>query len=235
MTPWRVPFFMILLAAVAFLITPVAGQATPLDRWQVSCSVQKGSITRKGRTWVFKTSPNMCPGGVFTQRAEIYTDRVRPNHKGSYLFEAHISMRTDTTEKFGVFQMHDGRLGCAPPLKLDVLPSGRLELVSDYKTGPGESCVRGKLTERASPAKIRRDGTEQKLAVLVDFDGSGGFYVAVWLDDALQLDGTYRLPPGQGYFKSEFFYFKHGVYSQRMFDYVLVSRDMRVKRVRLAR
>ena len=189
---FRVVF--IALLALAGVLAADAGQANPLNRWKISCSVQKGSIIKKGRVWIFKTSPNMCPGGVFKQRAEIYTDRVGPNHKSSYRFESYVSMRSGSSEKFDIFQMHDGRRGCAPPLKLDVLPSGRLELISDYKTGPGESCVRGKLSRSPSAGKIRRDGTEYKLEVLVDFDGSGGFYVAVWLNGQFQLDGTYKLP-----------------------------------------
>ena len=45
-------------------------------------------------------------------------------------------------EKFDIFQIHDGRDGCAPPLKVNIQPNGVLRLYADYKTGPGEQCVK---------------------------------------------------------------------------------------------
>lgn len=210
---------------------PVA--ANPLNKWQVSCGADPGSIVRKGKTWVFRTSTNHCPGGIWKQRAEIYSDRVKPNHKGAYLFSATVAMDAGTNEKFDIFQIHDGRRGCAPPLKLDVLPSGQLELTSDLKTGAGESCVRGTLGHSAGRNVIRRDGTRQLLEVIIDFNGRGGFDAFVSVDGQLQVSGTYNPPIGQQYFKSKFFYFKHGVYSQRIFPYVLTSEGMRVRKVRL--
>ncbi len=226
--------FLVGLACVGLWVgqTEQAG-ATPLSKWQVSCGVDPGAIVRDGKTWVFRTSSNHCPGGVWKQRAEIFTDRIKPTHKGAYLFSATVAMEAGTNEKFDIFQIHDGRRGCAPPLKVDVLPSGRIELTSDLKTGPGESCERGALGRSASSKVIRRDGTRHLLEVVIDFDGRGGFDAFVSVDKKLQVSGTYKPPVGTRYFQSEFFFFKHGVYSQRIFPYVLTSQDMKVKKVRL--
>ncbi|MBB93771.1 MAG: hypothetical protein CML68_04080 [Rhodobacteraceae bacterium] len=227
------PLLSLLAGAALLLSQSLPASANPLNTWQVSCAADPGSITRKGKTWTFKTSTNHCPGGVWKQRAEIYSDRVNPTHKGTYLFRSTVSMTAGTNEKFDIFQIHDGRHGCAPPLKVDVLPSGQIELTSDLKTGPGESCERGALGRSARQGVIRRDGTPQLLEVIIDFNGLGGFDAFVRVDGTLQVSGSYMPPTGAQYFQSKFFYFKHGVYSQRMFPYVLTSEGMTVKKVRL--
>ena len=226
--------FCVLIAGSAALFA-TAMQAGPLNQWRISCGVDDGAITKSRGTWTFKSSSNHCPGGIFKQRAEIYTKPVGANHKGAYLFETFITMTTNSSEKFDIFQLHDGRLGCAPPLKLTVLRSGRVELTSDIKTGPGESCIRGTLSQSVTPARIRRDGTEQHLKVLIAFDGTGGFDTTVWIDGVAQISGRYDPSAEPEAFRPEKYFFKHGVYSQRMFDYVLVSRGMKVTRVRSGR
>lgn len=223
------------LLAMWLLVPPTAADATPLNSWKISCGVDQGAITRKGKDWTFRTSSNHCDGGIFKQRAEISTGKVSPSHKGAYLFSATIAMTSATAAKWDVFQIHDARDGCAPPLKLTVLRSGRMELTSDIKTGPGESCIRGFLTQSRSHGRIARDGREQKLEVLVEFDGAGGFLATVWLDGEIQLSGQYQAPSIPGAFRSKYFYFKHGCYSQHSFDYELVSRGMKVKKVRVNR
>lgn len=225
--------FILVLAVVVSLAAPHQAQSNPLNRWKISCGVDDNSIVRTGKTWVFRTSSNQCPGGIFKQRAEISSDRVPPTTRAAYMFTTYLTMRTQVAEKYDIFQMHDGRRGCAPPLKLTVKRDGRMELTSDLKTGPGESCERGWLDRRATPGRIRTDGTEQKLEVLVNFDGEGGFATTVWLDGVMQLNGRYTAPADPRYFASEFFYFKHGVYSQRSFPYEMTSRGMSVRRVRV--
>ena len=116
-----------------------SGLASPLNAWRVSCGADPGAITRNGGDWIFKTSRNHCPGGIFKQRAELSTQKVPPTHRGAYVFRTTIAFESRSREKFSLFQIHDGRLGCAPPLKLDVLPGGQLQIISDVKTGPGES------------------------------------------------------------------------------------------------
>jgi hypothetical protein len=227
--------FLLALFAIGFsgLFGAGTASAVPLNEWQISCSVDKGSIQKKKRTWTFRTSTNRCIGGVFKQRAEISSNSISPTQKGAYLFRSYVSMKTRSSEKFDIFQVHDARDGCSPPLKVTVLRSGQILLTSDFKTGPGESCVRGQLTNLISKDRIRRDGTEQLLEILVDFDGKGGFEVSIWIDGVFQINGLYRLPPNRGYMVSKKFYFKHGVYSFRVFQYEMKSRDMRVRKVRL--
>jgi len=224
---WALP--VISACILAFFATQA--QASSLNSWRLSCGADKGSVTRKGGTWRFATSSNKCPGGIFKQRAEIASGRVSPSHKGSYRFQAYVAMKSSKSNKFGIFQIHDGRRGCAPPLKLDVLSSGQIRLTSDVKTGPGESCIRGSLSSKVTRARIRRNGKEQKLEVLVKFDGKGGFDVTVSINGAAQIKGKYQ-PREKANYRSKFFYFKHGVYSQRKFPYVMTSRGMSVRRVR---
>ena len=221
---------------IAVLIVTFVGavaQATPLNQWRVSCGVDKGAIQKKGKTHIFKTSTNHCIGGTFNQRAEIKSEKVSRNHKGKYQFTSIIRMTNDKNEKFDIFQMHDGRDGCAPPLKVTVLSSGRFKLEADYKTGKGESCVRDVFSQsRNSSVVFKRNGQPQQLDVSVDFLGKQRFSVQVFLDGKLAAQGDYSPPEGKGYITSKHFYFKHGVYSKRMFDYQMISQNMSVKRIK---
>lgn len=224
----------ICLAALAALWAAAPAAADALNSWKTSCSVDSGAITKKGAVRTFRTSRNHCEGGVFKQRSEIFSGHISPTTKGTWLFEANVAMTTASTQQFTLFQIHDARLGCAPPFSMDVTPDGRLLLKSDIKTGKGESCIRGALNDKLSKGRIRRDGTEQKLSVLIDFDGKGGFTVQVSIDGVAQVSGAYDPSRQPKEFLSKKFYLKHGVYSKNMFDYVMTSRDMKVSKVRLA-
>ena len=128
--------------------------------------------------------------------------------------------------------MHDGRDGCAPPLKVTVLSTGRFKLEADYKTGKGESCVWNVFAQSTkSNVVFKRNGQLQQLDVLVDFLGKQRFSVQVFLDGKLAAQGSYSPPEGKDHITSRHFYFKHGVYSKRMFDYEMVSQNMSVKRI----
>tara|TARA_R100000935_G_scaffold27028_1_gene47122 strand:- start:250 stop:966 length:717 start_codon:yes stop_codon:yes gene_type:complete len=227
----------LILAFVLGLPFPDTAQASPLQKWRVSCGADPGAISKKGNTYTFKTSRNHCPGGNWQQRAEIATDHAKPTITGAYQFSSNISITSPSTQRFDIFQMHDGRNGCAPPLKLEVLPSGHLSFDADYKIGtkPGNNCEKARsMLGQKSAKKIRRDGTEYKLDVIIDFNGQGGFRVWAYLDGAPQINAHYNPPQGRGYFQSEKYYFKHGSYSKKMFPYTMTSRDVRVRRVKLA-
>ena len=102
---------------------------------------------------------------------------------------------------------------------------GQLRLYADYKTGPGEQCVKDVIKSTGlGTTQIKRDGTEYKLNVLLNFDGKSGFDVDVYLDDKLEVSGKYSPPTGNKYEASKYFYFKHGVYSRNMFDYEMKSK-----------
>ena len=53
--------------------------------------------------------------------------------------------------------------------------------------------------------------------------------MSVWLDGKLQINGGYI--PQTDEYASTRFYFKHGVYSQKMFNYVLKSKNRRVAEI----
>ena len=202
------------------------GTPDQLTTWIVSCSVDSGAIKGGGNEWVFTTSKNRCKGGIYEQRAEINTKgSLSTKKKTQYRFQSYFRMTSDAREKFDIFQIHDSRDGCAPPLKVNVQPSGRIKLRADYKTGPGEQCVRNVMKSSGlGKTKIKRDGREYKLDVLLDFDGKGGFHVAVYIDDRFEVSGKYDPPQGKGFHISRYFYFKHGVYSRHIFDYRLTSQ-----------
>ncbi|MGX9355617.1 hypothetical protein ACS3SW_10790 [Roseobacteraceae bacterium S113] len=224
----------ILIAAFMLGLSSMA-QATPLNSWKTSCSVDSGSIQKKRGVYTFKTSTNRCPGGTFNQRAELTSKKVSPKIEGAYLFEANVAMVSNDSEQFDIFQIHDGRDGCAPPLKVQVAPNGTIRLQSAVKLGPGEQCKPEDRTVGDPNVRIRRDGTEYNLRVLIQFNGAGEFLTNVWVDGKLAVAGAYRRPDIPGAFKSKNFYFKHGVYSKNMFDYQMTSAGMKVKKVKVSK
>ena len=118
-------------------------------------------------------------------------------------------------------------------MKVTVLSNGQIELWSDIEYTNG-SCTYGKLTKRPSSGRLRFDNTEQELKILVNFDGTGGFETTVWLDGKVEATGQYKPSKKANVFQSTKIYFKHGAYSPKMFNYVITSRDMTVKNVRLS-
>ena len=255
----RYLFFLILLIhnlswGLTFKDGKQVGESITLDfgknemGWDVSCSVNKGSITQNEDILIFKTSENLCPGGTFNQRAEINTKKLSTKEKASYEFETIFSMESKSSEIFQILSIHDGRDGCNPPMSLHINSNGSLFLQSAYKFGKGEQCEKNlNIQRKVSRAKILRDGTIYKVNVKIDFNGKGGFDIEIFLDDSLDVKGTYdppekpktlkencRYKPGTisqvceeriiKYEISKKFYFKHGVYSKNMFDYVFKSK-----------
>ena len=226
--------FLAVFLSISFLFfaLPVSEPLASLSSWKISCGVDKGSIKKKGRSWVFKTSSNKCKGGVFKQRAEIKSGNIGTNRKGTYRFSTGVTMKSSSPQRYDVFQIHDGRNSCAPPLKLTVSPSGRLTLDSEYKF-KGAGCQRNtSLAGATTSAGLNFTGVEKQLMIDISFDGNGGFGVIVYVDGSKQIQGKYSPPSGGDYFVSRHYYFKHGVYSRNRFDYTLESKNMSVKKVR---
>ncbi len=124
-----------------------------------------------------------------------------------------------------MFSVHDGRHGCAPPLSIRVRSNGKIYLEGDYKTGPGERCRRDVLkTKYLGNQRIKRDGTEQKFRVDLDFNGKGAFGIEVYINNALTAKSNYKFEEGKGYIKSKKFFFKHGVYSRHMFAFQATAK-----------
>ena len=199
---------------------------TKITDWEISCSVDKGAITGKGANWVFKTSKNKCEGGTFNQRAEISSKKaISTSTKAIYNFQSLFKFTSfDYDKQFDIFQVHDGRYGCAPPLKVSVNSRGKVRLYSDYTTGPNQ-CKKD-VIKFLSPGetRIKRDGTQYKLDVYLSFNGDAGFLVDVYIDDKLQVSGKYNPPSKDKFVSSRYYYFKHGVYSKKIFDFKLESK-----------
>ena len=220
---FALPFFLVLAACM----DTTTRNAGPLNQWDISCGADAGSIRQTFDGYEFRTSSNYCSGGTFNQRAEINTENFPTNRSGAFLFSATVAMSSPVNREFSIFSIHDGRNGCAPPLQLFVRPDGRMYISSDVKTGSGESCIEGVIGS-VSQGRILRDGTDQLLEVLVQFDGAGGFGVTVTLDGEPQINGRYQPSSNAAAILSERFYFKHGVYSKTVFEYLLRSSGMQV-------
>ncbi len=212
----------------AYAMDKYYGAPNKITDWKISCGVDKGSLIDNYPSYIFKTSKNYCSGGTYNQRAEIYTRKaITLSTKVKYNFQSTFSIIDKMVYgfKFNIFQIHDGRDGCRPPLEVIVQPNGQLRLRSTYKTGPGESCENEVMKSTGfGPTKIIRDGTEYKLNVLLDFNGQAGFKVDVFLNDKLEVSGKYEPPVGKKYKYSKHYYFKHGVYSKEIFDYEMKSK-----------
>ena len=232
--------------------------------WYISCSVDDGAIEKNGDVWIFKNSKNGCTGDdrysgemlkihdnkMNALRTEIGTKKILTSKKGKYKFETNfsISSQEKNATDFSIFQVHDGRPDCAPPLMVYI--ADRIRLKGDYKIGddnnPDSECDdRGLKVEGLPTIPILRDGTEYKLTVFVDFDGKGNLQAKVYINDILERSATYLQPKSKKskscvlntntnnldckddlirYYQSKKFHFKHGIYATDMFDITLRSK-----------
>ncbi len=203
--------------------------------WGVSCGADRGSITRSRKVRVFRTSANHCSGGIFNQRAEINTDNISINREITYLFETTVSFTSESNEPFVIFQIHDGRNGCSPPLSVRWQSNNTLSFDSDYTRDQGmDGCVQNREMRNArySGPRLQRNGTPYQFRALLDFDGNGNFDVTIFIDGAAAISGHYQPSIDPGFVASSRFYMKHGVYSHFVWPYELRSEGMRVLRAR---
>ncbi len=246
-----------LVVSLLLCLAPAADaqSATPsrITGWKVSCGVDGGALTRTGDAYVFRPSSNRCDGHTawgWDQRTEIFSRDYSPNLRGRYVFESTVSLRSGSRQRFDIFQIHDGRQACAPPLKVAWTEDNGIALRSHYKVaGRGEEhCINNDITTRRhlGAGVLRRDGTAYLLQIILDFDGAGGFTVLVAVDGRRVIEGRYGpdLPAGTytsvsgirmdtpPIDRSRKFSFKHGVYAEDRFDFELVSRGMRMVRIR---
>lgn len=225
------------LATVAVTLPATAQESWRVARlgWDVSCGVDRGSLERQRDRYVFRTSSNRCTGGIFAQRSEISSDHLSVNRPATYLFETTLQMTTSSGEPFVVFQIHDGRNGCAPPMSVRWQSNDTLSFDSDYTMDRGmDGCVEntGLRNARYTGPRLRRDGSPHLFRARVAFDGQGGFDIAISVDGSTALSGRYSPPDDARFMRSQRFYFKHGVYSQRVWPYELVSSGMRMLQAR---
>lgn len=144
-------------------------------------------------------------------------------------------MTTGSKEAFIIFQVHDGRFGCSPPMSLRWQGNGTLSFDSDYTKGKGmDGCIENRSLRNASfrGPPLRRDGTRYQLQVATAFDGEGSFDVSVTVDGRPVLSGTYSPPNEKRFLRSKRFYMKHGVYSRNRWDYELRSEQLQVQQLR---
>ena len=215
----------------AYAMEKYFGTPNKISDWSISCTVDKGSIIDNYPNYIFKTSKNYCKGGVYSQRAEIETDKALPvSTEVAYDFQSRFTFKGDTDQEFDLFQIHDSRDGCAPPLKVEVMKKGDIRLFADYKTGPGEQCEKDVIKSKViNDIKISKDGKENILNLILIFYGNSNFDVGVFINDKFVISGRYAPPQGKGYYKSKYFYFKHGNYSHNIFNYTIKSKIQMIK------
>lgn len=234
-------FFSFLIASLILVSGLLPDEAAAQNKWRkdnpgwkTSCGVDDGAIVRKRNTYTFSTSRNLCVSrGTFTQRAEIYGSDININKPMNYLFSTTIQLQAASNQSFTMFQVHDGRGSCSPPLKLDWHSDNRLRFRSSYSLDKGVSdCVYNQqmISARYAGPRLKRDGTVYKLQVLVRFDGAAGFTTTVYLDDKVVMSGAYQPPRDPKFYKSTKYYMKHGVYSRDMWKYQFTSSDVKVLR-----
>ncbi|RWX36786.1 hypothetical protein EHI43_08870 [Rhizobium leguminosarum] len=227
-----------LTAVIAVAIGATAPHAAEGRRvslgWQTSCGVDPGAISHSGGAYTFHQSYNHCSGGIFKQRSELSSGNISVKSRVSYAFDTTVSMKTSQSNDFILFQVHDGRNGCSPPMSLRWTGGNSLRFDSDYTRGKGMAgCVENRGLRGAGyhGPSLRRDGTPYHLRVTLAFDGQGGFDVSVQINGSGVLSGRYQPSNDPQFLTSKRFYMKHGVYSQKPFDYEMRSVGMQVLRV----
>lgn len=206
--------------------------------WRVSCGVDSGSHTSSGGTHTFRPSSNRCSGGFYQQRAELTSRTFNVRDRQRLLFETTVQMRAAGSGEFTLFQIHseDSREGCAPPVAMNVRGNGSFEFFSDYSRSSGSNfCVPNNSLRAArhSGPRFQRNGTPQKLQVVLEFDGSGGFTLIALLDDRQVITGRYAPNTSEGYVPLRSIYLKHGVYSEHRWDYEMQSAGLSLRQQRL--
>lgn len=182
-------------------------------RWETSCGADRGAIEREGDTYVFRNSTNYC-GELPPQRTEINTSEIPVTEPVTYLIETTVSFQGGSQDAFNMFQVHDGRRGCAPPLSIRWNDDNSIWFSSDYTRDQGEAgCVdnRALMDARYYGPTLLRDGTRYKLQVLLAFDGSGSFDVTVYVDGTSAITGRYQPLTDPSFVTWDNFYLKHGV------------------------
>ena len=194
---------------------------------QCPTKANKEAVLDKYPTYIFRPVKNTC-GTSSTLRSQIKSRKaISTKITSSYNFQSifSISDKSFYKERFDFFSIEDGREKCAPPFVLSIESNGNMNIRGDYKIGRGEQCKRNILNKkRLNSSEIKRDGTQYKLNIIIQFNGDGSFSALVYLDNKLQFEANYTQPNENNYFMSKYFAFRHGVRSNNIFEYVLESK-----------
>ncbi len=218
-----------LLLAGLLLWVAAAAQAQTLSDWRIVCGADANAITRSGTDWVFRPSRDHCSRSDVEQRSEISTRPIPATTRQTLAFSARIKMTARQYETFDIFRVYDGGSGCTPPLKVQVTESGRIRFVSGRVTADG-GCTIVDMTPEPSQGFLRRDGTEQSLDIVMDFDGHGGFEAFLLLDGRKELMGAY-VPGDLEPDRDAVFLLRYGVFAKTGFDFEMIARDLSLREV----
>ena len=228
--------------------------------WKIDCGVDEGEISKEGNIWTFKAGKNQCTGEKWYSgeelkihdanmakiRTEIKTVKeFSPRINTTFKFESMIKINSTDQEPIKIFQIHDRRADCAPPLMIVLNEDNKLNWWSDYaiknKNSEFPNCEEVIFNE--GKTTIYRNGKEFKLTLNINFDGKGNFETMVFLDDKLEISGRYEIPKDGmkkrcknengktvcknekvNYLRSKKFIFKHGIYSRNPTDTIMESQ-----------
>ncbi|MGV2069041.1 hypothetical protein ACQZ5K_26540 [Agrobacterium sp. 22-226-1] len=225
-----------MLKYVAFFIfafTCLGVEGLHATSWRNSCDADRSAIEQTGSGYVFRPAVNRCAGGFFKQRAEITSEKVSITRPARYVLSSRVSMTSKASEPFIFFQVQHEGFKCSPPLSLRWLGNGKLSFDSDYVTVPGNpQCPENgdMRSARHQGQVLKRDGTQYEVSIALVFDGDGAFDAVVSVNGRPVLSGKYDPPRDAKFVRSKSFYFKHGVYSRRMFEYEFRSNGLGLRR-----
>ena len=224
------------LLYAAIIISTASALAAPAWKevnmgWEKNCGDVEMDL--RGGNFIFRTHKNCWTTGVFTQRSEIISHDIPVQAVGDFHVKTRLSLQSKSGEPAIVFQIHDGRQGCSPPLSVRWRQNGVLTFDSDYTKGKGLKGCRSNLDLRQAiyfGPTLKRDGTNYDFDAYVSMDGKGGFEVEIKINGKTAIGGTFSQLTELGFVKSTRFHFKHGVYSPSMFNYEFKSSGMKTYR-----
>lgn len=223
-------------------------------KWEKKC--QYSNYTVNDGTYTFHPFENKknIKGGCGNNSTNLQRSEIQ--HKGArvpftttdkFVFTSKWSITTDSPFTFTMFQIHDEKEagGCKPELMLES-SEGMTEFVGQWKfdwDGERALCNSKAMRDRfaaedeeANRAKtdftFKRDGTIYDIRVEVDFVGNGDFKATLFVDGEEKLVGYYNYPTSDEYLHPKTFGIHHGNYSAYMFDYEIISRDVKLYRIR---
>ena len=207
-------------------------------QWEPTCAgFGSGMLEWSRKLTTFRASQKHCSNASSRQHNRLRTAPFPASRAVTYMFESNISFQSTSRQSFVLFQVHAGRAtgDCAPPMSLRWQGNNTFSFDSDYNSrAETDRCVENRQMRNArySGPRLRRDGTEYKLQVRLDFDGKGGFRARVLVDGAAVLEGTFGRPANLPFAVPREFRFNHGVFSNRVWPFEMQSRNMRVLRLK---
>lgn len=204
-------YFLILLGVMLMAAQARAGDAydTALNRWSAAC----GAVERQRDGWSFGPGGGApCNGGT---GAQLQSGRIASDREGAYLLRTTLSVAAPRAGAFTLFSVAAADAACATPLALEVAGGGALRATT--RSGPGCRPV-----DIDTGARLRLDGAQQRLDILIVFDGQGG------VDAVIRLDGA-RIARAGAASDGTAFALRFGMAQAKAFDFAMTTTGPTVR------